>query len=116
MLFSSEPRQWRGIAHNMGWSAFDRGDLEKSLRICSRTRSRRARAGQGGRDSSLVGASRARCASSAVSDEAHGHPLDVADATPRVRHVDAYVDEELAACRAALDENDATAGEGPSST
>jgi tetratricopeptide (TPR) repeat protein len=104
-------RQWRAsLLNNMGWSAFERGEPEVALRLFEEALS--AREEQGKLPEILI----ARwCVARALREigrveEALGMQLELADAHRAAGTSDRYVDEEIAACRAALDENDATAG------
>jgi tetratricopeptide (TPR) repeat protein len=104
-------RQWRGsLLNNMGWTAFDRGDLDRALQFFEDALV--ARKEQGKQSEILV----ARwCVARTLRemgrvDEALTIQLELADESRAAGKSDEYVDEEIAACRAALEQNDATAG------
>ncbi len=98
-------RQWRAsLLNNMGWSAFDRGDLGAALALFRDALS--ARQAQGPKAEILI----ARwCEARTLRemgrvDEALAIQLELADAHRAAGTSDQYVDDEIAACRAALAE------------
>lgn len=96
-------RQWRGsLLNNMGWSAFERGDLDVALARFDAALDARLEQGK----QSEIFVARwcvARClrAMGRV-DQALAIQLELAEAQRAARSSDSYVDEEIAACRAAL--------------
>jgi tetratricopeptide (TPR) repeat protein len=104
-------RRWRGsLLNNMGWTAFDRGDLAVALGLFEDALAAR-------REHGNVGEIRVArwCVARTLRemgrvDEALAIQLELADEHRAAGTSDNYVDEEIAACRTALGENDATAG------
>jgi len=104
-------RQWRGsLLHNMGWSAFDRGDLDVALMLFKDALV--ARQEQGNQSEIIV----ARwCVARVLRELSRTHEaltiqLELADQLTAAGKTDQYVDEEIAACRAALEP---ASGSGP---
>lgn len=102
---SADPRarQWRGsVLNNMGWTAFDRGDFDATLRLFQQALA--AREEQGRQPGILVArwcVARTLRALGRV-DEALAIQLELAAAHKAAGTTDSDVDEEIAACRAAL--------------
>jgi Tfp pilus assembly protein PilF len=107
-------RQWRGsLLNNMGWSAFDRGDVDVALRLFNQALAARE---EQGKPSEIFVArwcvARALREKGSV-DEALAIQLQLAEELRAAGKSDNFVEEEIAACRAALadysNENDAAA-------
>lgn len=107
-------RQWRGsLLNNMGWSAFDRGDVDVALRLFNQALAARE---EQGKPSEIFVArwciARTLREKGSV-DEALAIQLQLAKELRAAGKSDNFVDEEIAACRATLadssNENDATA-------
>jgi tetratricopeptide (TPR) repeat protein len=104
---SNDPRarQWRAsLLNNMGWTAFDRGDYEDALRLFEQALA--AREQQGRQPGILIArwsVARTLRALGRV-DEALAIQLELSTAHHAAGSTDANVDEEIAACRAALGE------------
>jgi tetratricopeptide (TPR) repeat protein len=106
-------RQWRGsLLNNMGWTAFDRGDLDGALQ---RFESALAAREEHGKVSEIIVAR--WCVARTLREmgrveEALAIQLELADELRKAGKSDQYVDEEIAACRALLpgpsNEDDAT--------
>jgi tetratricopeptide (TPR) repeat protein len=89
-------RQWRGsLLNNMGWTAFDRGDLDDSLRLFEDGVA--ARQHEGRQPAILVARwCVARCLREmGRTDEALAIQLSLADAHRAAGSLDPYVDEEI---------------------
>ncbi len=103
-------RLWRAsLLNNMGWSAFERGDLPLALQRFEDALVARE---EHGKTSEILAAR--WCVARTLRemshfDEALAIQLQLADAHRAPGSTDPYVDEEIAACRAALNENDPTA-------
>ena len=111
--FASDPRarQWRGsLLNNLGWTALERGDLPAALSLFEDALS--ARFEEGKQSEILV----ARwCVARTLRemgrvDEALAIQLQLADEHRTAGSSDPYVDEEIAACRALLHENNSAPG------
>ena len=96
-------RQWRGsLLNNMGWTAFERGDLSVALGLFERALA--ARREQGKASDVIV----ARwCVARTLRElgrvpEALAIQLELADELRAAGKDDPYVTEEIAACRAAM--------------
>ena len=91
-------RQWRGsLLNNMGWSAFDRGDLDVALKLFEDALDARL---EQGKESEIVVAR--WCIARTLrelgrNDEALAIQLELADQLKAAGKTDQYVDEELAA-------------------
>lgn len=96
-------RQWRAsLLNNMGWTAFDRGDLAAALELFEDALAVRR---EQGRASDTIAAR--WCVARTLRqlgrvDEALTIQLRLADELRAAGKSDTYVDEEIAACRAAL--------------
>ena len=96
-------RQWRGsLLNNMGWTAFDRGDLAGAMSLFEDALAARL---EQGRQWEIIVArwciARTLREMGRVS-EALEIQLKLADELHAAGKTDPYVDEEIAACRAAL--------------
>jgi hypothetical protein len=94
-------RRWRGsLLNNMGWTAFDRGDLDAAL---GRFKAALAARQEAGTDSEILIArwciARTLRAMSRA-DEALAIQLELAEEHRAAGTSDPYVDEEIAACQA----------------
>jgi len=110
---SADPRarQWRAsLLNNMGWSAFDRGDASAAFGLFEQALVARR---EQGKEADVVIArwSIARTLRELGRvDEALAIQLELADELRAAGKNDRFVDDEIAACRAALDKDDAAAG------
>jgi tetratricopeptide (TPR) repeat protein len=102
---SDDPRarQWRGsLLNNMGWTAFDAGRLDEALRLFEEALVARTELGKAA-DIQVARWSVARTLRELGRvDEALAIQLALADEHAAAGTSDPYVDEEIAACRAAL--------------
>jgi tetratricopeptide (TPR) repeat protein len=103
-------RQWRAsLLNNMGWTAFDRGELDAALRLFKAALA--AREEQGKAPEIVI----ARwCIARTLREmgrarEALEIQLQIADELRAAGKSDRYVDDEIAALRGRLNEDDATA-------
>jgi tetratricopeptide (TPR) repeat protein len=103
-------RQWRAsLLNNMGWTAFDRGDLDGALGLFKTALA--ARQEQGKASEIII----ARwCIARTLremgrTDEALAIQLELADELRASGKSDNFVDEEIAALRSSLNEHDRTA-------
>jgi tetratricopeptide (TPR) repeat protein len=102
---ASDPRarQWRAsLLNNMGWTAFERGDLAGALKLFEDALAARL---EQGKQSEIIAAR--WCVARTLReigrvDEALAIQLTLADDLRAAGKTDHYVDEEIAACRAAL--------------
>ena len=96
-------RQWRGsLLNNMGWTAFERGDLDTALALFRDALA--ARQEQGKQQEIFVARwCIARCLREMGRvEEALAIQLELTEAHRAAGTTDSYVDEEIAACRTAL--------------
>jgi tetratricopeptide (TPR) repeat protein len=103
-------RQWRAsLLNNMGWTAFDRGDLPEALGLFEQALSARQ---EEGKPSEIVVARWcvARCLREMGRfDEALAIQQSLAAELATAGKTDSFVDEEIAALRGGLREDDPTA-------
>jgi len=106
-------RQWRAsLLNNLGWSAFDRGELSAAMALFEDALAARL---EHGRESDIIVAR--WCIGRTLRElgrasDALALQLQLADQLRATGRTDQYVDEEIAACRAALGEGDASGAAG----